>query len=204
MLSFIESIHYQQSKMPLLHGHQQRFVRTQIANFGRLIYPELQDFISAVDAPKDEKKYKCRVLYSRDKLAVQFIPYQPRVIHKLLLRKADHIVYPYKSADRSALNKLTADLKPNEEILIVRNGYLTDSSFSNLAFLKEGRWYTPDTPLLLGVRRKSLLDAGILKSIPIHINDLRQFTKIRLVNAMMPWDQTWELPVSVIACNQIP
>lgn len=203
MLSFIESINYQQGIMPLLYWHQQRFVRTQKVNFGRVIFPELLDCISDCNSPAGEQKYKCRVLYSRENLQVEFIPYQPRTIKKLLLKAADKIDYSFKSADRSALNKLTKGLNPDEEILIIRNGYLTDSSFSNLALLKDGNWFTPDTNLLDGVRRQSLLDAGILKSVPIHVNDLGQFTKIRLVNAMIPWDQTWELSMDAITNGDV-
>lgn len=197
--TFIESISFQQGEMPLIQWHQRRFIKTQQANFGRVVFSDLSDCLMAGDLPNDGQKYKCRVLYSATTLQVEFTPYLPRVIKNLIISVADHIDYTFKSADRTELNLLTKGLLPIEEVLIVKHGFLTDSSFTNLAFFKKGYWYTPDTPLLEGVQRQSLLEGGLLQKMSIHVTDLRQFTKIRLLNAMMPWEETWELPIDVIS-----
>lgn len=202
MQSFIESISYQQEQMPLLHWHQQRFVRTQLANFGQLLYPDLRAAMAAFQAPTDDKKYKCRVEYSAENLDLAFIPYLPRVIKRLVLRTADKIHYGFKSTDRSQLNALTKGLHPDEEILIIREGYLTDSSFSNIALYSNGDWLTPEAPLLEGVHRQFLLEKGILKMAAIHLNNIKLFSKIRLINAMTDWEHAWELPVSAINLRQ--
>ena len=47
----------------------------------------------------------------------------------------DTIDYTYKSAHREELNALYAQKGMADDILIVRNGYLTDTSISNIALL---------------------------------------------------------------------
>ena len=55
--------------------------------------------------------------------------YCMRAISSLRLVTCDDIDYAYKSADRSRLG-----LRGNaDEIIIVRNGLLTDTSYSNIA-----------------------------------------------------------------------
>jgi 4-amino-4-deoxychorismate lyase len=44
-----------------------------------------------------------------------------------------------------------------EEIIIVKNNCITDTSYTNLLFLKDEKWYTPSTYLLNGVMRQHLL-----------------------------------------------
>ena len=73
-----------------------------------------------------------------------------------------------------------------DDILIVRDGRITDTSFSNVVFEDAGGGlYTPDTCLLKGTRRESLLDAGIIRECPITVDDIRRFRKVLLVNAMI-------------------
>ena len=54
-------------------------------------------------------------------------------------------------------NQLIEKRKHADDIIIVKNGLVTDSFYANLAFLKNGIWFTPETPLLLGVQRQFLL-----------------------------------------------
>ena len=45
----------------------------------------------------------------------------------------------------------------------VKNGRLTDTSYSNIALFDGNRWVTPAHPLLKGTMRQSLIDKGLLK-----------------------------------------
>lgn len=204
MSPFIESIWFQQGQMPLLNWHQDRFTHTQRANWHTITYPDLKTCIlqNAV-MPTDNRKYKCRVLYGPDKIETTFTPYQPKTISNLRIVQAPLIDYQYKSADRQALNQLTATLPPLTEVLILQKGLLTDSSFSNLAFFDGRNWHTPSVPLLAGVHRKKLLDEKILLPRAIKLTDLEKYQKIRLINAMVSWEDTWELPISAIQMEVI-
>jgi 4-amino-4-deoxychorismate lyase len=73
----------------------------------------------------------------------------------------------------------------DSDVLIVKNGLITDTSFANIAFSDGNKWYTPDTPLLKGTQRAYYLAQGILTERRISPADLRGFTKARLINAML-------------------
>ena len=178
-------------------GHQVRFTRTQQDNWGRVIYKDLEKLIMAApDFPTDKSKYKCRILYSQDNISIQFLPYIPRVLSRLQPVIDDKIDYHYKSTDRQIFEKHMRGTASNTEILIFKQGLLTDSSFSNLALREGNNWYTPKTPLLEGVHRSHLLRSGILKERDISIKDLQQYSSIRLINVMMNWEDTWEVAIS--------
>jgi len=186
--------------MPL---HEARFVRTQKDNWGQVIYTDLQKLIQQspefpIDHSRYPNKYKCRVVYSRADISIQFIPYTPKVILQLKVVSQDHIDYHYKSTDRKAFEVLTNGLASDTEILIFKNGLLTDSSFSNLALYDGNTWWTPKSPLLSGVHRRHLLDNRTLKEVDITMADLPSFQKIKLINAMMDWEDTWQLPITAV------
>ena len=134
-----------------------------------------------------EKKYMCRVLYSQKIENVEFIEYFPRKIKKLFLVTANDLDYSFKYADREELNKLktitTSD--PNSDILIIQNGLITDTSFSNIVFFNGRDWLTPTTPLLKGTKREYYLHKHLIKESQITVDDLNKFSKVRLINAML-------------------
>ena len=197
MYPFLESIRLENGQLHFMQGHEARFTRTQQDNWGRVIYKDVEKLImSAADLPTDNGKYKCRILYSPDHISIQFLPYTPRVLSSLQPVFNDIIDYRYKSTDRRFFEKLMTGTAHNTEILIFKQGLLTDSSFSNLALREGNDWYTPKTPLLNGVHRSHLLNLGILKERDIAFEALQQFSAIRLINVMMDWEDTWEIDMS--------
>jgi 4-amino-4-deoxychorismate lyase len=97
----------------------------------------------------------------------------------------NEIDYQFKYTDRARLEELKRRTKA-DEILIVKNGYITDTSFSNIIFFDwENKWVTPATPLLKGTKRKELLEKGMIHEKEIRPYDLKDFTKARLINAML-------------------
>ena len=92
---------------------------------------------------------------------------------------------PYKSVDRSTLNELKKQQGDCDEILIIRDNHLTDTSYTNVALYDGQQWFTPSTPLLPGTMRQSLLDKGILQEREILVSDIPQYQQISLFNAMM-------------------
>ena len=97
----------------------------------------------------------------------------------------DSIGYDYKSVDRSALNALVTKRGNCDEIVIVKNGMVTDSSYTNLALYDGHEWLTPRRPLLLGTKRAFLLDQGLLKEADLTLADLRRAQRVSLFNAMI-------------------
>jgi 4-amino-4-deoxychorismate lyase len=61
----------------------------------------------------------------------------------------NEIEYTHKTTDRNALNRLFEQRKKADDIIIVKNGQLTDSLFANLVFESHtGELFTPKNPLL--------------------------------------------------------
>lgn len=101
---------------------------------------------------------------------------------------ADHISYTYKYEDRSALKKLFNQRENHSEILIIKNGIVTDCFYYNVAFYSDA-WYTPKQPLLNGTMRASLLDQKIINLADISLEDIPKYTKICLFNALNPFGE---------------
>jgi 4-amino-4-deoxychorismate lyase len=131
--------------------------------------------------------YKCKVSYSSSINEIEIIPYQKRIIKSLRLVKDNTISYDHKYSDRSHLLELLAKRGDCDDILIVKNGYITDTSFSNIVFFDGDKWVTPARPLLRGTMRESLLKTNYIEETDILVNDLKKFTIARLVNAMLPF-----------------
>ncbi len=142
---------------------------------------------------------KCRVVYGADGVAsVEFTPYTFRKIETVAIVHDDTIDYTYKSTDRSRLNGLLAT-SGCDEIVIVKNGLVTDASSSNIVLEDTtGMLYTPSTPLLAGTKRDYLLRAGIISEREVHSEDLLAATKIRLINAMIDLEDNIVLPDRII------
>lgn len=96
--------------------------------------------------------------------------------------------YRYKLADRKVLEDLFEQRGDADDILITRDGWITDTSIANIAFRKNNRWYTPSFPLLAGTTWKRLVSTRQLIPRPIHQKDIRHFDAFKIFNAMNDWD----------------
>ena len=96
--------------------------------------------------------------------------------------------YDFKFADRTEFEKMKKKARA-QEIIIVKNGQITDTSFSNLLFLKNQTWYTPKSFLLNGVQQQNLLKQGIIKETEITLENLNEFSHFQLINSMNEFNQ---------------
>lgn len=186
MCQFIESIRIQDGQIQLLDYHNDRFNATRKLFF---CVEEEWDLKHFIRVPEEYRTgvVKCRLCYDIEITEIQFAFYNPRRIEELKLIPAQ-FNYAYKSADRTALELLTYSLESNQDALIVKDGKISDTSFSNVIFRKNKRWYTPNSPLLKGVMREYLLDEDRITEMGIGPKDLRLFDAFMLINAMLPFD----------------
>lgn len=159
---------------------------------------DLANLIVLPDYLDQNQTYKCRILYDTHIHHIEFVPYTLRQIQSLQLVYANELDYSYKFADRTALQSLLQKKGTADDILIVKNGLITDSSYSNVAFFDGLQWFTPSLPLLAGTRRAYLLQQNILTIADIRPSDLKNFEKVRFINAMMDWEESIELKVEKI------
>lgn len=124
-------------------------------------------------------------MYDAHHINIQFSAYTPRIIQTLnLFEVPAGYEYGYKYADRKVIEDLYSRKKDADDILMMRNGWLMDTSIANIAFEKNGRWYTPSIPLLAGTTWKRLVSAGVLIPRPIHQDDISNYDSCRIFNAM--------------------
>jgi 4-amino-4-deoxychorismate lyase len=128
--------------------------------------------------------FKCRVVYDQEIVKIEFVPYVRKQVHSLKIVSAE-IDYAYKYEDRTNINKLL-ELRGNcDDILIVKKGRLTDTSAANIAFFDNGRWYTPLSPLLKGIKREKLLRSKRIFEEDLMLRDLKRFKKAAIFSTMV-------------------
>ena len=131
--------------------------------------------------------YRCRVIYEESIISTEFIPYLPATVRTLKIVHADEIDYSLKYLDRTCLTRLI-DREVADDVLIVKNGCVTDTSYSNIVFTDGRKWVTPDTPLLRGTMREKLLREGAMEEHRITLSEIDSFTHFRLINAMLGFE----------------
>ena len=184
MCQYIESLRVVDGHICNLTYHQQRMNRTRLEVFGQLTPLLLNDVFKGIKAPSGLAKL--RFIYDETGIHdISCTPYKRKEIRFLHLVYDDNISYPYKSTDRSALNELKKQQGDCDEILIVRNNHLTDTSYTNIALYDGEQWFTPSTPLLCGTMRQRLLDCGLLQEREICVSDIPNYQYISLFNAMI-------------------
>lgn len=184
MSRFIETIHLKDGEFLNLDYHQRRINHTFREFFPSEKVFQLDEILPGMDFP-GEGRFRCTLQYAGQPGDLKIVPYQPRKINKLILKEAGDLEYSFKYADRSELEKLTQGLKPDEEIIIIKNGLVTDASYANLIFFDGTHWLTPATALLPGTKRQKLLDEGKIIESVIRPGDLQKFSKCCLINAML-------------------
>lgn len=175
--------------------HQDRLNRSRRMLYGLTDELRLSDYISIPEECRSGL-FRCRVVYGPKVETTEFLPYSPADVRTLRLVDAGTLTYELKYTDRSGLTGLI-DRDLADDILIVREECITDSSYANLVFTDGHRWVTPDTPLLAGTMRERLLLDGLIKAERITVGTFGQFTRFRLINAMLGFEAPL-LPVSNI------
>ncbi len=95
---------------------------------------------------------------------ITYVPYQRRKVPLLRLVRPDTIDYTYKSTNREELNSLYAQRETADDILVVRNGYLTDTSISNIALYDGNTWFIlRRARYSKGTKRAELLDKHLIQ-----------------------------------------
>lgn len=196
-MKFIETIQVKNREFQNIHFHNQRLKHTRQNAIKENNYWQLEKLISIPNHLTDDI-YKCRIIYSKDIQSVAFEPYQIRPIHSLKAVYDSSIDYNYKYFNRDLLHALFEQKGDCDDILIIKNGFVTDSYYCNVAFFDEKNWHTPAAPLLKGTQRAALMEKGIIQEKNILMEDLHIFSKVRLFNAMIEWENALEISTKKI------
>ncbi len=178
--SLLETIKIIDGKIQNLSYHQARY-ESSLRTLNKKVHSLLEEFIT----PPKEGTYRCRIIYDENNIKVEYFPYTLSSIDSLKLIYENNIEYSLKYADRTQLDRLFELRKECDDILIVKNSYLTDTSKANIALFDGSQWYTPSNPLLFGTTRARYLDEGKLLEKTLHVDDLPNFSKVAVLNAMV-------------------
>ena len=197
MLQLIETICYENGIFHRIPLHDDRMNRAR-RHFLGVCAPIFLTQILEVPENLKNAKVRCRVTYSDAIENIEYESYIFKKIESLKLVEGDAIDYSFKYKNRDSLNRLLDDRGSQDEILIVRNGLITDTSFTNIIFLQNGYWYTPALPLLHGTRRTEYLFNRKIFPRNIRPEELKYYEEARLINAMRSMEEAEPIPIDKI------
>lgn len=181
----IETIRIQNGRVRNIKYHNRRCNESRKALYAT---KDMIDLRQAIDISKAiEGEVKCRISYDTEIRKVEYEPYKIRKIKSLALIEIGDFEYIFKYADRQGLKDFFDKRGDKDDILMTKNGYLTDTYYANVALLQKGEWFTPKYPLLKGSRRAQLLEKGRIIESEIHVDQINEFEVISIFNAMIPF-----------------
>lgn len=176
----LETIKSEDGIISNLHYHQQRCNQSRKFLYGSTDILNLETLLH----PPSKGLFRCRVVYGPTLKSVEYIPYVPKNISTLKIVPAT-FTYDFKYANRDTFTDLLALHSDADDIIIEKEGYLTDTSMANIAFFDGKKWITPARPLLKGTMREKLLQEGFLHTKEIKKSQLSDYTQVALMNAMI-------------------
>ena len=196
MSQFIESIKVEDQQIFLLDLHQKRIEDT-FSHYEKDCKINIKEIFNSLDHTGDGL-YKFRIEYDlENSVRTQMIPYAISELDDFELIINNDINYNFKSSDRDHLQKIKNQSQA-QEVIIIQNNEVTDTSFSNLIFLKDKTWYTPKTYLLNGVMRQSLLNSENIKEYEITQDNIKEFSHFKVINALNDFENSYTYPIERI------
>jgi len=162
-----------------LDYHQKRISQTVGVNFN------LREYIY----PPNKKLLKCKVVYSQNEIiSIAYDEYKKREIKSFKLIYCNNLNYNKKSIYRLDIDNLFEKKETCDEIIIVNNDFISDTSIANIAIYYNDEWITPKKYLLRGTTLSRYVHSGLIKQKDITVRMLKNSKKIALLNAMIDFD----------------
>lgn len=186
MCLLLESVKISGGFIHNLRFHQERVDRSSRELFGTRGL-NLSEVLANLKIPCSGT-FKGRIVCDRELRSVEIIPYVKRKIVRVVTIDIGDFSYVHKFLDRKFFNDLKSAHPEADEFILHREGWIKDSTFSNLAFFDGSSWHTPANPLLMGTKRQQLLGEGKILPAEIRLSDLSVYTKMAFINAMNDLD----------------
>ena len=181
--SYLETIKSVDGELFNMSYHQKRY-ESVLDSLGIEKKEDLKEYLN----PPLYGIYRCRLVYTPDTINITYHEYKKKEISSLKLIFNNEIEYSNKSTCRDEIDALYEQRGDADDILIIKDLLVSDTSIANIAFYKNGDWLTPKQPLLKGTTRARLIDEGKIIESDIKVQDIRSFSKIALLNAMLDFD----------------
>ena len=143
---FFETIKCEDFEIFNLEYHQKRVAKTIGKNF------DLQEYIN----PPTNELLRCKIVYNKDEiLSVDYFPYQRRDIKSFKIVVDNGLDYSKKYLNRDKIDELFLKKDSCDEIIILKNGVVTDTTIANIAInlpnvllISRKRSFHTDFPIL--------------------------------------------------------
>jgi len=165
-----------------LEYHEKRMVNSIYNLYGIHVNFFLKEHLNDLKIPK-YGLHKVKVIYDKYITGVEVTEYKKRKIDKIYTIHDENIDYQFKYLNRSCFESYRT--VPSSEFLFIKNGKVTDTTFSNVAFFDGKIWVTPSTFLLNGTKRQYYIDKNVLKVADVRLTDIAKYKNISLINAML-------------------
>ena len=142
--------------------------------------------------------HKLRFIYNKRASSFEIAPYEARKIESLKCVEINTYNYDLKFTDRSGIDRASALRGDCDDVLMTKNGLLTDTSYCNILLFERTDWITLEKPLFKGVQREYLLDERIIKVGEIHMENLTKQESFQLVNTLNPFKENQLIPIGEI------
>ena len=192
-MELLETIKIKDGKIYNIEYHNKRLNRSRLELFDIDKKIDLRDYITP---PIEDGTFRCRVIYREDIHSIEYIPYKKREFKSFRVVESE-IDYRYKYANRDELNILKKRYSNYSDIIIEKDGFLTDTSIANIAFFDGSRWLTPKNPLLRGTIREKLIDNNKIIKKDIKSENLKHFSHFALMNAMIGFQITKNITIHI-------
>ena len=197
MFQLVESLRIEDRMLHHVDLHNRRLNNARRKVFGIKKPVDLNQVIQLPEL-MEKVRYKCRVVTNGQEISFEISLYHQREIKSLKLVHVNNIDYTYKTDRREMLDKAFAERGSCDDIIIVKNKYLTDAWAANIILFDGKAWVTPSTPLLKGIQREFLLSKGLIAEEKIHYESLHKYQKIKLINAMIDFERAPEIDTTTI------
>ncbi len=188
MYQLFETICIEDGEVKHLSYHQERLSKESKLSLAEVIEP--------LTIPK-EGVHKLRISYNTQSVKeVTITPYTPKIINSLRVVECDYIDYYKKYEDRAVINQLYQQRGDADDIIIVKKGLVTDTSFCNILLFDGDKWVTPTSYLLEGTCRRRLLRDGVIDEREVKIDDLANYQYLMPINAMLDFNTNRKIEIA--------
>ncbi|MFW2552009.1 aminotransferase class IV family protein [Aliarcobacter butzleri] len=179
-IKYFETIKCEDFEVFNLDYHQKRVANTIGLNIN------LQEYIN----PISEELLRCKLIYDENGVVdVLYFPYKKREIKSFKIIFDNEIEYSKKYLNRAKLDELYEKRDDCDEVIIIKNEIVTDTTIANIAIFYENFWITSKNCLLGGTTRARLLEEKKLFEKDITLDMLKNASKVALMNAMIGFDE---------------
>ncbi len=179
-IKYFETIKCEDFEVFNLDYHQKRVANTIGLNIN------LQEYIN----PISEELLRCKLIYDENGVVdVLYFPYKKREIKSFKIIFDNEIEYSKKYLNRTKLDELYEKRDDCDEVIIIKNEIVTDTTIANIAIFYENFWITSKNCLLDGTTRAKLLEEKKLFEKDITLDMLKNASKVALMNAMIGFDE---------------